>query len=174
MPSPPNFTMSRFRLFFGTRSTKPLSHDIPPISARAADGIWADLRGGYRCRPNGPKRVIHLISARLHNRCPSGRFDRVHQCRHRKNASVMARSTSIALLPTTTTLLRHIAGFGSGEAKPVMPWRAGEQWHCAFDPYPAQCSTRGRGITACTAAAPPEANRGISSPAHGKGGRKGP
>jgi hypothetical protein len=43
------------------------------------------------------------------------------------------------LNPHYADLLRHLGGLAPGEVKPVMPWRAEEQWHCAIDPYRGPC-----------------------------------
>jgi hypothetical protein len=41
--------------------------------------------------------------------------------------------------PHYDELLRHLGGLKPGEAKLIMTWQAGEQWHCALDPYRGLC-----------------------------------
>jgi hypothetical protein len=36
-------------------------------------------------------------------------------------------------------VLRHLGGLVPGQVKPVPPWRAEEQWHCALDPDRGPC-----------------------------------
>jgi hypothetical protein len=36
-------------------------------------------------------------------------------------------------------VLRHLGGLVHGQVKPVPPWRAEEQWHCALDPNRGPC-----------------------------------
>jgi hypothetical protein len=43
------------------------------------------------------------------------------------------------LNPHYQEMLQHLAGLEPGQTKTVPPWRASEEWHCAFDPFRGPC-----------------------------------
>jgi hypothetical protein len=43
------------------------------------------------------------------------------------------------LNPHYDELLQHLAGLAPSHDVAVWPWRAGEEWHCAFDSYRGPC-----------------------------------